>query len=286
MAFFPSESRAGFALGAASGYAVLVDANTNDFQMTSNSSVTGNVGIGSPITAVGLAGGTITGNLDFSGAAPSGGPNFGGTVGGTTSTNVSAVSTALSVASSLNTVLGAEAGTSLTVSGSGQVINASAGTLDGSGNRVFTVAANAFNNNFTGITINGTSSDFVVINILNGTTNENLGGAVKLTGGITSDQVLFNFVGTSGNLSSGPTNNAIVNGVWLAPNMKINVDSVTITGRLFGGRSGQDYSIVSNAFVIQPTAALDPEPSTISLLGVGSFGLLASVWLKRKSAKK
>jgi hypothetical protein len=267
------QAHAGFVIGAASNYAVLVEPNLHNFQLTSDSGITGNVGIGSPINSVGLSGGTIAGNLDFSVAEPSGGPNFGGTVTGTVSANVAAVTSALNTVNTLNTTLGAETGSPLTISGGGQTINASAGTADGNGNQVYTVAANKFNL-AGGITINGTASQFVVININNGTSNENINGAVNLSGGITYDHVLFNFVGTGGQLGAA-ANGAIAQGIFLAPNMKVNIDSVTISGQLFGGgssSSNNDFQIVSNAFVVQPV----PEPSSIltTLLGVTSLGLV------------
>jgi hypothetical protein len=132
----------GFSLGAAENYAVLVEPNLHNYQQASDTQVTGNVGIGSPLNSVQLAGGTITGNLDFSGAVPGGGT--GGTVNGSINSNVAAVTSALSTVNSLNTTLGGESGTSLTISGAGQTINASSGTLDGNGNEVFTVASNKF----------------------------------------------------------------------------------------------------------------------------------------------
>jgi hypothetical protein len=245
------QAQAGFVLGDAANYAVLVEPSLHNFNLTSDSGVTGNVGIGSPINAVQLSGGTIKGNLDFSGAEPAGGPNFGGTVTGSVTANVAAVTSALNIVNGLNTSLGGETGTSLTISGSGQTINASGGTLDGSGNEVFTVAAGSFNL-AGGITINGTSSQFVVINIDNGTTNEKINGAVSLTGGVTRSQVLFNFVGTGGELG-GAANDAIANGLFLAPDMKVNINSVTIDGAVWGGGpsgSGNDFQIVSNAFVV------------------------------------
>jgi hypothetical protein len=261
-------AQADFSIGAAANYAVLVEPNLHNFSLTSDSGVTGNVGIGSPINAVGLAGGTINGNLDFSGAAPSGGPNFGGTVTGAVNTSVSAVTLALNTVNSLNTTLGGEAGTTLVISGGGQVINASSGTLDGSGNEVFTVASGAFNLS-GGITINGTASQYVVINVNEGTSNEKINGAVNLTGGITSDHVLFNFTGTGGTLGAA-ANQAVANGIFLAPNMKVNIDSVTIDGRLFAGgssTSNNDFQIVSLAYVNAPAGVPSvPEPNSIFLL--------------------
>src|ERR1700722_13081175 len=259
-----------FGLGDALNYAVLVEANLHNFNLTSDSGITGTVGIGSPINAVQLASGTINGNLDFSGAAPSGGPNFGGHVTGSVNTNFSDVTTALNNANAANTKLGAEAGTALTISGN-TTVNASSGTLDSAGNRVFTVTSGNFNiGNGHTLTINGTAGQTVVINIDNGTTNESINGAITLTGGITASQVLFNFVGTGGELG-GAANDAIANGIFLAPDMKVNLNSVTIDGEVIGGggrTSNNDFSIVSNAFVIAV-----PEPGTLPMLGMGLLGL-------------
>lgn len=266
-----STAQATFLIGAASNYAVLVEPSLHNVQLTSDSGITGNLGIGSPVTSLGLSGATIHGNVNFSGAQPSGGPNFGGTVTGTVSNTVAAVTSALSTMNSLNTTLGAETGTVLTISGGGQTINASSGTLDGSGNWVFSVAKNGFNLS-GGITINGSANDYVVINILNASSDEKINGAVNLTGGIVSDHVLFNFVGTGGQLGAA-ANKAIANGIFLAPNMKVNIDSVTIQGRLIGGggtTSNNDFQIVSNAFVIAPV----PEPSSIVLASAGGLALL------------
>jgi hypothetical protein len=263
--------QAAFVLGEAANYGVLVEAGAKTFQLN-NSTVFGNVGIGAGINAVQIASnGFITGRLDL--VDPSGSISNPGNVSDGVFFNQSQVTTALNIVNSLNTTLGAEAGTALTISGGGQLVNVSTGTLDASGNRVFSLTAASFNNNNQGFTVLGGASDFVVFNINNGTSNEALGGPISLSGGITSDHVLFNFVGTSGNLGAS-AGGATVNGIFLAPNMKINLDNVTINGRLFGGRTGQDFSIVSGFELNQPATAATPEPSSLVLLGIGGIAML------------
>ncbi len=214
-----------------------------------------------------------------------------GNVAGGAFFSQSQVTTAINTVNSLSSSLGAETGTPLIITGGSggipQPFSASSGTLDGSGNEVFTVAANALHNNSTGITINGTASQFVVININNGTSNESLNGPILLSGGITSDHVLFNFTGTSGHLGSGSTNGSVENGNFLAPNMLVNLDNVVIDGRLFGGQRGADFSIVSGFMLNQPVSPRSvggaPEPSSIVLIGIGGIACLAGYsWRNRQ----
>ena len=132
------------------------------------------------------------------------------------------------------------------------------------------MAAGGFSDNSGGVTINGTASQFVVININNGTSNENFQGPLLLSGGITPDHVLWNFTGTSGNLG-GTTNGAAVTGIFLAPNMAFNADNITFEGRLFGGAPNADFETVSGFTLVQAGV---PEPSTTALgLVTAVFGL-------------
>jgi hypothetical protein len=277
---------AGFTLNGALNYGVLVEPGASSFQL-SNSTIAGNVGIGSGLGAVLIAGNGLispipgqagTGRLDLAGA--SAGVSNTGNIAGGVLLGQSPVTTAFNLINALGSTLGTEVGTALTISGGGQVVNASSGTLDAGGNRVFTVVSNGFNNNSGGFTIAGTASDSVVININNGTSNEALGGPISLTGGITADHVLFNFTGTSGTLTSS-VGGATVNGIILAPNMSIDLDNMTLDGRIIGGQAGQDFQLVSGFHLNQPTALgpgsgptqAAPEPITL-LLSLGGLGLL------------
>jgi hypothetical protein len=121
---------------------------------------------------------------------------------------------------------------------------------------VFTATSFSIGNANT-VTINGTASDFVVIDIT-GTSNNKLDGALTLTGGITEDQVLINFIGVGGSVQ-GAANKATLQGTFLIPNEKVQLNSLTLEGHLFGGQPGEDFQFVSNALINQPPHPALPE---------------------------
>ena len=216
--------------------------------------------------------GNITGTQPVSrgGASPSGSP-------ASVNSNVAAVESAITTAKALSSTYGAEAasGTAVTINGT-TTINASAGFLDASGARLFTASGFSIGNGHT-VTINGSASDYVVINIT-GNSGNKLDGALTLTGGITPNQVLINFIG-SGGAVQGAANGATLQGTFLIPNEKVQLNSLTIVGHLFGGAAGQDFQFVSNALMAQPLTAV-PEPTTLLL---GATGLVAlGVWGRKR----
>ena len=224
---------------------------------------------GSCATAV--SGGAITGTqpVSLGGALPSGSP-------ASVNSNVSAVETAITTAKNLSSTYGAEAGsgTAVTIHNTTQTIQASNGFLDPSGAFVFTAPSFSLNHNT--LTINGTSSQFVVIDVT-GTGSNALDGALTLTGGITPDQVLINFIGVGGSNVGGAANGATLDGTFLIPNQPINLNELTIDGHLFAGEAGQNFQLVSNSFVAQPPLAPPtppvPEPTSLALLGAGLVAL-------------
>jgi choice-of-anchor A domain-containing protein len=189
--------------------------------------------------------------------------------------NVAQVSAAILAASNLSSFFGGESGTAITINNTTQTINASSGTLDGTGNRIFTAPSFSIGNSHT-VTINGTASDYVVINVT-GNSNDKLDGALTLTGGITPDQVIINFIGV-GNAVQGAANGATLQGTFLIPNMKVQLNSLTINGRVFGGQPGVDFAFVSNALIQQP--AVIPVPAASLLFGSG-LSLLVAVRRRR-----
>ncbi|MGA2936962.1 MAG: collagen-binding domain-containing protein [Syntrophobacteraceae bacterium] len=272
--FSPPARATGFSLGDADNYVVLyTGAGKNSLSMN-NETVNGNVGIGYPAGSnpqVQLNGPlTVNGNFDFAG--PINFNNGGGvTVNGSSYSGVTSVQTDLSNLQSLSSTLGAETGTNLTVNlnnDQSQTINASAGTLDANGNRVFNVSSFSFGNGAT-LTINGNGlGNNVVLNFA--ANNPQFGGTIVLTGGLTSDEVLFNIPGSNSSLRIN-TNGAIETGTFLDPNGTISMNHSVLDGRIFGGDSS-NMQIVSGAYINDPAV---PEPSTVLLIGSGLVGLAA-----------
>jgi hypothetical protein len=254
---------ASFIIGAASGYAFISSPNATGVQL-SNSTYNGNAGVANPNTTAGgnyvqFSSGTINGNFDFAGTAQT---NLGsGTLTGTKNGNVSAVTSAYSTIANLATTFAAEPGTSFP-SGT-QTLTAGSGSLDVSGNFVFTTTANNFLQGGV-LTISGSASQYVVINVT-GQNNVALKNALLLTGGITDDHVFINITGTGqqvGGNTNGGQNGGAINGIIAAPNDTFNIDNTVFDGRIFGGDSG-NFMLVSGITLNAPV----PEPASAGLVG-------------------
>jgi hypothetical protein len=283
----PQAALAGFTLGPdASNYAVLFEGGgLNTLQIT-NVTVNSNVGVGGTGLATDSGPSTIMGAINFS-AANTGqfsNNNASDVITGGVHYNIAAVASALTTVNTLNTTLGGEAGTNVNIQNS-TTINASAGTLDANGNRVFNVTG--FNTtNSDVLTINGDAAgDSVVLNF---TGSANFNNQVVLNG-ISSDQVLYNFVGGSG-LTGGPTlqindnghNNPqnLVQGDFLDPNGAISVTNTNLAGRVFGGDT-HDFQLVSGSTITAATTTV-PEPSSLlELIGFSAVILLAAARRKK-----
>jgi hypothetical protein len=222
-----------------------------------------------------VSGGGITGTqpVSLGGAPPNGSP-------ASVNSNVAAVGQAISAAHSLSSTWGAVAnqGTSVSINTGNQTLQASNGALINGAN-VFTSSTFAIGNHNT-LTINGTANQFVVIDVTGGSTTK-LDGALTLTGGITPDQVLINFLGTNANVT-GAANDATLQGTFLIPNEGVQLDSLTIDGHLFGGEAGKNFQFVSNARIMQPPLNQTPLPGTLPLFAaaLGLVGMLG--WFKNR----
>jgi hypothetical protein len=261
-----------------------------------NSNISGNIGIAEGGGFIGFGSGTVTGTVMFAAPAtaePLFSPNGITVTGGATFGNANVQANAIAV-TTLSQTLGRETGTSLSISGGGSV-DASSGMLDGTGNRVFTadiVGLSKRENAFTAgstFTINGSSSDRVVVNIPS-TNGFGLDGSIVLEGGITADHVLFNLdAGDFATLSGGDTllmdtAGNMTTGIFLDPNGNFEITDSSIFGRIFGGGSQFDSIIQTlnptnpnfRTSVVAPPPFVTPEPTSLVLLGAGlaAFGMI------------
>jgi hypothetical protein len=286
-------ARADINLGDAANYAVIANVGSHGFHLSSDSVVTGNVGLlytsSNPFQ---LSSGTITGNVDLQGTFTG---STGGTVTGTITPNVAQVVTDYNNLTTLSNNLGSSTvlASAPTISNGATSLTASSGFAytDGSGNSasVFQMTANNFSglNSSSGFTINGTASQTVVIDIT-GNNNVAFSTPFLLSGGITSDHVFFNILGSNQNVQfSGHGQNTTFNADILTINDNVNFNSITITGRIFGGNAN-DFSIVSNAFVTQPVGTTQfsttPEPSSLAtVLVIAGLTGAGYAWRRRRS---
>jgi hypothetical protein len=262
-------------------YAVLYAGNIDPNLNFTNSTVTGNIGIGGTDGFLGSGSGTVTGTVQFSaGNTGQFNPN-GVTVTGGATFGVATVQTDLNAVNTLSQSLRNEGGTPQLIAGGGSV-NASSGILDSNGNNVFTAAINSNFTAGTTFTINGASSQFVVFNINTGGLPFN--GSIVLTGGITSDQVLFNFdagnfdTHTGGDPLMINTGGNPTTGTFLDPNGPFQITDTLLNGRVIGGDSLD--SGITNSTIVAPATVPAPvigsEPASLGVVGAGlvAYGIL------------
>lgn len=254
----PSQAN-GFDLGDAANYAVLYTGSKN-FQVNSNSTVNGNIGIGVNGTVTNY--GAINGYIDFSSASGQYTTNPSAKLNpsdGNPRYSRSNITTDLTYLSTLSAQLGGESGKQLTISPGGSV-NASSGLQDSNGNFVF--SATISNLNGGTFTINGNSSDHVVFNL----SSSIIDGSFVLNG-IPIDNVLFN---STGNQLTFQNVQTPTYGTFLAPNATITTNSgMILYGHLFGGDSS-NFQLNSGSTINNMHT---PIPASSLLLGSGLLGL-------------
>jgi uncharacterized repeat protein (TIGR01451 family)/choice-of-anchor A domain-containing protein len=259
--------------GSAVGYTVLYEGTGGRNLSITNVTVNGSIGVGGTGTVQYSGPGTVGGRLDFSAANNGQFHNNNGANVGPSSVNysVAGVTAALNTVNNLSSSL-AGLGNNLTINGT-QTINESAGqlaTVNGVTYRIFNVTSYSENDGRV-VTIHGDGSGDPVVLNFGANSNVNLGGDVALTGGLSDDQVIWNFTSSNqavqlnNNASSYPLPDAF-HGVILAPNDKISLVNANLDGRVFGGDS-QDMQIVSGDHINSPTGPL-VNTATVSATGV------------------
>jgi hypothetical protein len=178
------------------------------------------------------------------------------------------VTTASSQVNSLSSSLGGLSGTNLAINGT-QTINESSGVLqtaNGITYRVFNVTSYSESNSGF-VTIAGDGSGNPVVLNFKYNSNVNLSGQVVLNGGLTNDQVFWNFTSIGKNI--GLTNNGgTFQGIILVPKDVFNSDFFNLYGRVYGGSAG-NMQIVTGGNVYAPvtmtnTAMVSSSNATIS----------------------
>ena len=222
----------------------------------SNVTITGNEGIFSSGTISNMAPSTVTGNVYEASSGEESGP---GHVGGSVIVDFSDLQTAVNDATSAATTAAGYTATQTfgTIS--------SATTITGNGGlNVIDINGNITNS----ITLKGGASDIFVVNVTGSLT---LTGATGLLlSGINADQVLYNFDGSSGNISAQVGNT--LDGTLLAPKYTITNGDGNYTGEIIA--SG-NISLLSGATVTADDfiGVSSPEPGTMVLIGSGLIAL-------------
>jgi hypothetical protein len=115
------------------------------------------------------------------------------------------------------------------------------------------------------LTISGNASSKFVFNISGGFILN--GGSIVLAGGVTADNVLFNFNGSGNGITlNKPVGDAM--GIFLAPQREIILDKATLIGAIIGGGDGNKVVIHSGATLISAVPEVTPSSVIFGFLGL------------------
>jgi hypothetical protein len=164
----------------------------------------------------------------------------------------------------------------------------STGTISGTGG-VNVLNISGLNLNHGSLTLSAPKGGQFVINDSGQFTLNS--GVIRLAGGLTPSDVVFNITGTGPDVSSsgGLHNESVVNGILLAEDRNIAFAPGLVNGEVIS--DGSSIHFVSGASVNQalpptvpsPHGPLSaPEPTSVVLLGLGLPVLAASVWRGRR----
>jgi hypothetical protein len=269
-------------LSAISGDAVF---GTN-ITLNSQVAITGNVGVGQNGSLSFVGGGTtptINGTVFL---GPGAHDHISGTTSQTDNSLTTAVSTAIGTASNAYSALAGTNGTTIFANGSDHVTVANNGTdnlngavITGNGG---TNVVNVSSINGS-ITLSGGANDIFIIN----TTTLQLNSAVKLEGGVTANDVLFNVTGSNAVSLSGT-----LFGTFLVPTAMVSFGGGgSLTGAILDGQTvSVDFNAETSTTIISDTfsglavvAAPEPAPLVKAISGLVTVGLWGLVRRKKRS---
>lgn len=249
----PGASAGTITLGTAANYAVFGSAGT---ETITNSLVTinGNEGISAGGSIANNAPSIINGNVYESSSGQYSGP---GKLNGSLITNSSLLTTNNTDLTNALTAMGGLTTNAGTLSGI-----SSATTIGAVGTQTVVDVSGNINLNNANLTINGASGDQFIIRV-NGGMNMMGTASVLLTGGVTANDVFFDFTGSSGDTISTKVGDTL-NGVYIAEN-----ESMTLDGSWNGEIIGDEgITLMSAATVTAATAMPEGASSAVTLLMV------------------
>lgn len=266
----------GFDLGEAKNYDILASGGEGGLKIL-NSTNAGNVAIGAPNAkkpTITLSNSLVNGQIDFAGVKML--TCLGSTVTGALTAGHSNVTPDVNYLASLSTMLGEEHGTATNIrltGGTSLTINASHGTMDGNGNRIFNLESFFLGGNSI-LTINGENlGNSVVFNWYN-KTNWGFGyGSVLLNGGLSPDQVLWNTTVEHDFTHETGTSNSVA-GVFLGPRGTMQMIDPVLHGCFLGGSTDPTYFSAGPMYISNSRIDSVPEPSTYALLLLGAVGMV------------
>ncbi|HEY3755177.1 MAG TPA: collagen-binding domain-containing protein [Opitutaceae bacterium] len=140
------------------------------------------------------------------------------------------------------------------------------------------ISGNTYNGQtFSNISINVPTDVNYVINVVNAAGTTLFGSGANFNSGSNNNQLLWNFVGSSGTVTLG--NGGSFYGSILSPSMNVNTGGVTVNGQV-GASSFSDSNAELHFEGFDAVAVVVPEPLTFALWGVGLCGV--AIVIRRK----
>jgi choice-of-anchor A domain-containing protein len=167
---------------------------------------------------------------------------------------------------------------SISLSNSSVTINA----LQNASENVLDITNLSLSNSTLTLNDNGYSGAKFIINVT-GTFSVTGNSSIKITGGGTGADIIFNIEGTGSTVSLTGSSSSSIVGTILAPQRNVNLSGGgTLTGAVLAGLGGTGYTVQTQTGGYNITSlgyvprVSTPEPSSIALFGAGVSALLAA----------